>query len=168
MDIGYFVNQAPCWGWSATFVHLERRGFWPFRYTVPLYEFSLHQDHPLTYVDHRGRQWRPDQHRYTYDGGTIPPPFRWMKNYNALSYPRSYAYHDSAWDETTDVPGFEGECLHGLWMLDPAFKDSDWHFVQMTRNETNLLMRDMLLVEGASEAQAKAIYLAVERFGRRW
>jgi hypothetical protein len=166
MELGYFRNSEPGHGWTASFSHLEQRGIWPFRWCVNVYEFQLNEEHPLTWVDNRGGEWQPDRHRYKIDGGTIPPPVRWLKAYNPMAYPRAYAFHDSSWDETTDTPDQYGRARHGLWYRGP--RDVDFRFRDMTRNETNLMLQDMIRAEGADDGQGRTVYLAVEYLGRRW
>ena len=169
MHIGCFINQAPGYGWTASFLHFEITGRCPLRHRTPLFEFTLNPQHPLTYVDNlrfKGRHYQPDQHRYTYNGGSIPPPLCWLPRWDPMQYPRSYAYHDSAWDDSTDVPGREGEALHGLWIRDVG--DPDFRFEELSSQETNTLLMDMAEVEGATNRQAKMIYRGLEWFGRRW
>jgi len=166
MDIGHFRNAEPCYGWTNKFIRLELRGKWFFKYTVPIYEFTLDPIHPLTYVNARGWEFQPDRHAFYTDGGTIPPPARWFKNYHPLRYPRAFAFHDSGFAESFDVPGREGEPLHGLWVRKPGEKD--FTFVEFSSAELNQLLNDMARVEGASDSQGRAMERACNWFGRRW
>jgi hypothetical protein len=166
LELGHFRNAEPGYGWTNTFVRLDIKGVWPFRYTVPMYEYFGNPLHPLTYVNARGWEFQPDRHAFYTDGGTIPPPARWFYDYHPLRYPRSFSFHDSGFAESTDVPGCEGDPLHGLWVRKPGEKD--YSFEVFTSTELNALLRDMVRVEGASDSQARKIERACNWFGKQF
>ena len=166
-EIGYFRNPDPGHGWSSTFSHLERRGIIPFRWTVEVMQFRLHPHHPLTYVDQRtGWEYQPDRKAYRFDGGSIPPPVRWMPSYHPLRYPRAYGFHDSGYSETDNVPGREGEKLHGLWVRKPG--ETVFAFVELPRAQVDHLLNDMARVEGADDMQGRILERTCQWFGPRW
>jgi hypothetical protein len=166
--IGRFENATPGYGWTMPWAYNERRGPWCWRYTVPMYEFSLDPVHPLQYRDADGGLWQGDRHSYRTDVGTIPPPFSWLPNYHPLMYPRAYAgFHDSAASVTIDNPEHPGSPMHGLWYCAPG--DNVFRFRRLTCEQANqLCLVDMLQVEGASLRQANSECWAVDKFGKRW
>jgi hypothetical protein len=165
--IGRFENHEPGEGWTMRWDHNERRGPWFWRYTVPVYEFALDPVYPLQYRDRDGGLWQPDRHAYRTDAGSIPPPVSWCVSYHPLMYPRSYAFHDSAFAETTDNPEHPGSPMHGLWYCPPD--GTEFAFRRLTCEQANrLCLVDMLQVEGASLRQANSECWAVDHFGVRW
>jgi hypothetical protein len=166
MRIGHFLNAQPGWGWTARFDHLQTTGIFPFRYEDEIFEYTLDPVHPLTWVDCSGAQWQTDRHGFRCNGGTIPAPFRFLRAYHPMRYPRAYGYHDDIWTPKTDVPGREGESLHGLWRKRPW--DADFSFCEISRTESNFMLRDMIVVEGGPLRRANTIRCVVEYFGKRW
>ena len=166
--IGRFLNATPGYGWTMRWDHNETRGWWIFRYTVPIYEFTFNMDHPLTYEDAEGGQWQGDKHSYHTDSGSIPPPASWFADYHPMKYPISYGgFHDPFFAETKDDPMNPGVVQHGLWYKAPGA--TEFVFRSLARTEGNrLCLVNMLQVEGASLRQAERECWAVEHLGKRW
>jgi len=110
-----------------------------------IYEFTLDEDDPLTFVDTDGTRIQPDRHLAETDMGSVP----WLAQ---LAIPKdrfllSFLFHDSAYKH------------HGLYF---AVAGSDlFVFVPLSRKEVDDLLRQMCGAEGAWYQTRAAVYSAV-------
>lgn len=87
----------------------QQRGFLPngffgnFLRLAPtaIFEFTLHPDHPLMYIDPQFNVFQTDRHFFT-DKGSIPTIFKWKFSPDECLW---FFYHDSAY------------MYHGLWRM---------------------------------------------------
>ena len=115
-----------------------------------MYEFTNDDADPLTCcVD--GILYRPDHH-YKTDLGSVPRTFQFiLPEYFAKDrYVKSYLFHDSAYNHG------------GVWVA----VNGGWEFKAITRKQADEMLRDMILLEGGSKANARLIYWGVRAGGR--
>lgn len=114
-----------------------------------VFDFTLDDFAPLTYMRYNGELVRPDRHFVT-DKGSIPVCLRWL--IPSDTYERPYLFHDSAY------------LHHGLWFQSPF--GHEFIFKPMSMDEANRLLSEMMDSEGAWRLTRNTVFKAVKWFGR--
>lgn len=140
-DLGKLVNVH---GFDFIFHHYER-------YAVvlrkPIFEFTLHELLPLTFIDDRGRAWRPDRHFFT-DGGSVPKCLQWA--FDPLDALPGYIFHDAA-------------CLHGgLWCMEPGGYTFEFH--KLGRYERDAMLYAIQEICGMGRIKRDLVWCGVRAF----
>ena len=114
-----------------------------------LYEFTNDDADPLT-CELGGSLFRPDHH-YITDLGSVPKTLQYLcpKWFAKDRYPVSYLFHDSAYKRGA------------VWMGVPG----GWKEMKLTRKAVDVMLRDMIILEGGGRANAQAIYAGVRLGG---
>ena len=120
-------------------------GFWG----KQIYEFRNNRRTPLT-ATCGIVQYKPDNHFFT-DLGSVPLTLQYSlpKWFAKDRYIRAYIFHDSAYKH-----GGVWVCINGKWT-----------FRNLTRKQADDMLYHMLIAEGASKANARAIWLGVRAGG---
>ena len=114
-------------------------------YHIPLFEYRSQQVLPdLIYTDKNGTLYQLDRHFFT-DGGSVPPSVRWMPfaHLDPWNFPRAYLFHDCTYN------------FGGIYIKYP--NDDVFKFRLRTRGETDALLSDMLLLDGATNIDQRTI-----------
>lgn len=124
---GRFINAGEGEGWEVR--HNGTRGR---LFPESIYQFSLLYPNPLTWYDRRrGAYYRPGR---TYSTNLGSTPFFTRPLLPQNEFPRSYAFHDSAW-------------LHG-GMLVSSELDGAYEYQKVTLWESNLMLIGWIHAEG--------------------
>ena len=118
-------------------------------YRVPLFDYRWQQIVPdLTYTDIIGVQYQLDRHFYT-DGGSIPPIVRLTPgvHLDPWNFPRSYLFHDCTYQ------------YGGIYIKYPF--DLEFKFRLRTRQQTDAILSDMLLFDGATLTDQRVINIGI-------
>ncbi len=138
---GRFLNPQ---GYKAPWHHNER-SMYIFRKAI--FEFTLETPSPLIFEDHAGNWWMTDNHFFT-DWGSVPVSIQWLIPKDTYL---GYLFHDSSFGH------------HGLWFLEKGAKV--FEFNQLTMGESNDMLYQMMLAQGAWKVTAVTVYEAVELAG---
>jgi len=107
-------------------------------------EYIADPDAPLTYVAADGTAYRPDKHFFN-DGASVPPLLHCLIEPEGMEF--SAILHDSAYEHK------------GLWVR--ALGEEVFTFRKMSRSEVDSLLRQMVVAEGRTESEGRAIHAAV-------
>ena len=113
-----------------------------------VYRFALHDPMPIMFRRANGELIQPDR-RFFSDMGSIPISLQWAIPKD--TYLEPYLFHDSAY------------LHHGLWFR--GVDDLCFSFRALTVWESNALLKEMMLAQGAWSITANAVYGAVQACG---
>jgi len=111
-----------------------------------LFLFTDNPADPLTYRAFDSTLYRPGATLET-DKGSIPPFLRIFIRPSA--YERAYIMHDYGY-------------RHGGFLVQKIGENPGFVFVRMSRQEIDLLLREMILNSGGSRTKASAVYAGVK------
>lgn len=128
----------------------KKRGLPYHWWNRPYFDFKLDHRHPLTLVTDTFSA-QPCMEFVT-DGGSIPTLVQLIPAFDRFRYPKAYGFHDNAFKN------------HIWWVKYPGLPK----FVktEITFVEANYWLREMLLLEGATEATASVVDFFVSTAGR--
>jgi hypothetical protein len=135
-------------GYDERLDHYDR---WGWLWEKPIYEITINQSKPLTYIDTNGDLWQPDFHFLT-DFGSIPPPLQSVPGLDRERFANAYLFHDSSYTHK------------GLWMLNST---GNYRFVGLERKKCDEMLKEMIRFEMSpgNVVLAGIIYRAVRLFG---
>ena len=118
-------------------------------YGETIWDVCSDKEEPLT-VEIDGVLYRIDYHIKS-DLGSVPRSLqRWLPRwFERDRYSQSYIFHDNLYNQ------------HGLWVAVAG----GWEFCEFTRAQADEFLYKCLLIEGASKANAKMIWLGVRMGG---
>jgi len=128
---------------------LESCGWSGWLWGKELYEFTNDDADPLT-VELDGTLYRPDRH-YKSDLGSVPRTLQFIlpKYFAKDRYVKSFLLHDQSY-----LFGSIWVAVHG-----------GWENRKLTRKQADTMLRDTILCEGGSKANARLIYWGVRMGG---
>jgi len=110
-----------------------------------IYEYTTDLQAPLTFIDKDGRFRQPDRHLERTDLGSQPPIVQLFIPKDR--YLLSVIFHDSAYAH------------HWTWIKG---KDQFYYKTVITRKEADMLLREMVLVEGMMNLPKNKILRAIQ------